>query len=226
MPTAETNGSIETAPATPEKPVRTVHVALYDGWADWEIGHLMARVNNPVWHRNPGSFQIRTVGDTLAPVTSMGGLRSTPDIVAADLSADDSAMLVLPGSGVWERHGIPWAEALVKQFIAAEVPVAAICGATFEMAAAGLLDHRRHTSAAPQYLAASGYDGGALYQNEDVVVDQGLITAGPVDGLPFARAALEVLDVYTPEVLEAWYRVFTEHDQAAYGVLASVEASA
>ena len=204
--------------------VRTVHVALYDGWADWEIAHLMARVSNPAWQHDPGTWQIRTVSESLAPVTSMGGLHAVPDLAAADLTPADSAMLVLPGAGGWEQAGIPWAAALASQFLDAEVPVAAICGATAGMAHAGLLDHRRHTSAVPQYLAATGYAGGTLYQDEDAVIDQNLITAGPVDELPFARAALEVLGVFTPEILDAWYRVFTEHDVQAYGILAAAEA--
>ena len=207
--------------ATTGRQVRTVHVAIYPGWSDWEIGHLTARVNNPAWQRDAGSLQIRTVAERLDPVMTMGGLRIVPDLVAADLTPDDSAMLVLPGAGGWEQGTIPWAATLATEFIAAGVPVAAICGATAGLAKAGLLDDREHTSAAAGYLAATGYSGAELYREADVIVDRGVITAGPVDDLPFARAALEVLDAFTPEVLDAWYRVFTNHDVQAYGVLAA-----
>jgi putative intracellular protease/amidase len=221
--TSETATTDEQIPSQQDRPVRTVHVALYDGWTDFEVGHLVARVNNPVWQRDPGSLQIRTVGETLEPVTTMGGLRIVPDMVGADLKPSDSAMLVLTGSGGWETGTIPWAATLAKEFVAAGVPLAAICGATAGLAKAGLLDDRAHTSAAPQYLQATGYAGAAFYQDEDVVVDRGVITAGPVDGLPFSRAVLEVLDAYKPEVLDAWYQVFTEHDAEAYGVLVATE---
>src|SRR5262249_3071675 len=130
------------------------------------------------------------------------------------------------GTTTWETPpGIPWARDLAARFIAAEVPVAAICGATFGLAAAGLLDGRKHTSAVKEYLAMSGYQGGSDYVEQDAVADRGVITAGPVDGLPFARAALEVLGVFDPEVLDAWYRVFTDHDAAAFGILAQTAQS-
>jgi putative intracellular protease/amidase len=212
------------APDESRRPIRTVHLAVYDGWADWEVGHLTARVNNPDWQRDAGSLQIRTVGESLAPVTTMGGLRIVPDLIAADLTPGDSAMLVLPGAGGWENGGIEWAATLAREFVAAGVPVAAICGATAGLARAGLLDDRAHTSAVAGYLQATGYAGSAFYREADAVVDRGVITAGPVDGLPFARAALEVLDAFRPEILDAWYRVFTEHDLGAYGVLASAGA--
>ena len=45
---------------------------------------------------------------------------------------------------------------LAPEFLEAEVPVAAICGATAGLAAAGLLDDRRHTSNAPEFVEALG----------------------------------------------------------------------
>ena len=45
------------------------------------------------------------------------------------------------------------------EFLDAGVPVAAICGATAGLAAEGLLDDRRHTSNAAEFLAATGYGG-------------------------------------------------------------------
>ena len=51
------------------------------------------------------------------------------------------------------------------------VPVAAICGATAGLVRAGLLDNRRHTSAAAGYLMATGYAGGDHYLNQRAVMD-------------------------------------------------------
>jgi putative intracellular protease/amidase len=59
---------------------------------------------------------------------------------------DHSAMLVLPGATTWESGELaPFAEKACE-FLAAGVPVAAVCGATFGLAAAGILDSRRHAS--------------------------------------------------------------------------------
>ena len=79
--------------------------------------------------------------------------------------------------------------AAARRFLAAGVPVAAICGATFGLAIEGLLDDRAHTSNAPEYLEYSGYRGGDRYVDEPAVVDGDLITASGVAPVHFAQAS-------------------------------------
>src|SRR5690606_30743702 len=94
--------------------------------------------------------------------------------------------------------------------------VAAICGATVGLAAAGLLDDRWHTSNAPEALAATGYAGGHRYRHEPAVTDGRPITARGVGPVAFAREVLALLEVYDPPVLDAWYRLYGDHDPAGY----------
>jgi putative intracellular protease/amidase len=202
---------------------RILHVAVYPGWADWEAGYLISRINSPMWQAEPGSFAVRTVAETLEPVTTMGGLRIAPDLTFADLRPSDSAMLVLPGADSWDQDpgANQRAVAVAREFLAAGVPVAAICGATAGLARAGLLDDREHTSSAAEYLLyGTGYAGGALYRDQPAVHDRGLVTAGPLHPAEFARTALEILGVFHPPVLDAWYRMFGQHDASAYAELA------
>jgi putative intracellular protease/amidase len=208
---------------------RIVHVAVYPGWADWEAGYLISRINSPMWQAEPGSFTVRTVAETLELVPTMGGLRIAPDITFADLRPADSAMLVLPGADSWDQDpgANPHAVAAAREFLASGVPVAAICGATAGLARAGLLDDRQHTSSAAEYLLyGTGYAGGALYRDEPAVYDRGLITAGPLHPAEFARTALETLRVFHPPVLDAWYRMFGKHDASAFAELAGQGARA
>ncbi|MBJ7356828.1 MAG: glutamine amidotransferase [Nocardioides sp.] len=205
--------------------MRTVHLAVYPTWADWEPGFLVSRVNNPAWQRRPGSLRVRTVASSLEPVLSMGGVRVLPDLTFDELSPADSAMLVLPGGDLWDADQHPATSEPLRAasaFLEAGVPVAAICGATAGLARAGLLDDRAHTSSAPEYLLQSGgaYAGGHLYRHEDSVTDRGLITAGPTHPVEFARAALEQLEVFEPEALDAWYRLFGRQDPSGFAVLA------
>ena len=83
----------------------------------------------------------------------MGGVRILPDVVLDELDPADSAMLLLSGAQTWDRHDMrdPWARA-TRSFLSAGTPVAAICGATFGLAASGLLDDRDHTGAAAEVL--------------------------------------------------------------------------
>src|SRR5262249_22247449 len=155
-----------------------------DGQADWEPGFAVAGLNQPPPAGGAPPYRVETVGLTDAPVRTMGGLRVLPDGTLDRLEARGSAMLILPGGNAWEAGGNAAALAKARACLEAGVPVAAICGATFGLARTGLLDERRHTSNAREYLAQSGYAGGALYRDEPAVTDRDLITASgvmPVD---------------------------------------------
>lgn len=99
----------------------------------------------------------------------------------------------------------------------------AICGATAGPARAGLLDERNHTSAAPEYLAATGYHCGDRYIDQRAVVDGDLITAGPQSLVPFARAAMGRLGLATERTLVAYERLFDRGDATEFPVLAETQ---
>ncbi|OQR61022.1 glutamine amidotransferase [Streptomyces maremycinicus] len=192
---------------------KPVHLAVYDTLADWETGFATAYLA-----RN--GYEIRTVGGSQEPVTSVGGLRIHPDLALDAVRPEDSSLLILPGADLWDTSGdlAPFARA-ARAFLDAGVPVAAICGATAGLAREGLLDDRDHTGAVSFYLAATGYAGGDRYVEADAVTDAGLITAGPTEPVAFAREIFRLLGVYEGEVLDAWYRLFHDSDAAAYEVL-------
>ncbi|WP_326729669.1 type 1 glutamine amidotransferase family protein [Streptomyces phaeochromogenes] len=192
---------------------KPVHLAVYDTLADWETGHTTAYLAR-------GGYEIRTVGASLAPVRSVGGLRIQPDVTLDDLRPEDSSLLILPGADLWDTGDdlAPFARK-AREFLDADVPVAAICGGTAGLAREGLLDDRAHTSAVSFYLAATGYKGGERYVDTDAVTDGRLVTAGPTEPVAFAREVFGLLGVYEGEVLDAWYRLFHDSDAEAYAVL-------
>ncbi|MFC9790895.1 DJ-1/PfpI family protein [Rhodococcus sp. NPDC127528] len=194
----------------------TVHVAAYDTLADWEMGYATAHINNPLWHKTPGRFATATVGASTAPITTMGGMKVLPDLALADLDPRDSAMLILPGNEIWHTEQfVPWTDK-AREFLAAGVPVAAICGSTGGLALAGLLDDRAHTSNAAEFLAGTGYAGGERYRDEPAVDDRGLITASGTAPVEFARAILARLEVFEPSVLESWFKLYRNQDPAGF----------
>jgi putative intracellular protease/amidase len=206
--------------------VRTVHLAVYETLADWEPGHLIARVNSPRWQREPGAYAVATVSETGEPITTMGGVRIAPDLALADLEPAASAMLVLPGADSWEEGQNGAFAKAARHFLEDDVPVAAICGGTFGLAREGILDEREHTSNAQVYLEATGYAGAAHYRDEPVVTDGDLITAGATAALEFAREALGRLEVFEPDVLDAWYGLFSTGDAGFFAALTAAEAQA
>jgi putative intracellular protease/amidase len=200
----------------------TAHLAVPDTLADWEAGHLLAELRTGRFTGTP--FAVVTVGETTAPVTTMGGVRVLPDVALADVDPAGSALLVLPGAELWDAGGGEAFAAAADRWLAAGVPVAAICGATFGLARAGLLDTRRHTSAAPGYLAASGYRGGEHYVHARAVADGGLVTAGPQSPVQFAAATLGALGLASGETLAAYEAVFADGDASAYPALMAAAA--
>src|ERR671925_2033036 len=193
------------------------HLAIYDGLADPEVGHLLAELHTGRFTGVP--FDVVTVAEANEPITTMGGLHLTADLLLVDLEPADSDLLVLPGSEMWDAGGGGAFAAAARRFLEAGVPVAAICGATAGLARAGLLDDRRHTSAAPEYLAATGYKGGDRYFPERAVVDGDLITAGPQSPVQFAGATLKRLGLASETTLDAYEAVFDRGDQGAFPVL-------
>lgn len=199
-----------------ENATTTVHVAVYDTLADWEVGYAIAHINKPMWHKTPGRFQVRTVGAAGDPVTTMGGMRLLPDLTLAELAPADSAMLILPGNDLFPTEAYRPFTDKAREFLDAGVPVAAICGATGGLALAGLLDDREHTSNAAEFLNGLGYAGGHLYREEQAVTDRGLITGKANAPVDFARAILAELEVFEPAVLDSWYKLYGRQDPAGF----------
>jgi putative intracellular protease/amidase len=200
----------------------TAHLAIYDTLADWEVGHLLAELRTG---RFTGTaFNVVTVAETTEPIVTMGGVRYLPDARVADVEPADSDVLILPGADLWDAGGgEAFADAAVR-WVRAGVPVAAICGATFGLARAGLLDDREHTSAAREYLAASGYAGGEHYVDARAAIGGDVITAGPQSPVQFAAATLRRLGLASDETLAAYEAVFADGDATAFPRLTAAAA--
>jgi putative intracellular protease/amidase len=204
------------------KPI--AHLAVYAGLADSEVGHLLAELHTGRFTGTP--FDVATVAESRDPITTMGGIRILPDLLLADLDPTQSDLLILPGADMWDAGGgEPFVDAAAR-FLEAGVPVAAICGATAGLARAGLLDGRKHTSAAREYLAATGYRGGDHYMDERAVDDGNVITAGPQSPVQFASAALARLGLFDERTREAYEGVFHRADPSAFSALMRATAAA
>jgi|SRR5688572_8372869 len=137
----------------------TARVALYDDLADWEFGHLFVELRTGRFTGHPWKGRVGCW--SREPITSMGGLGMVPPMILDDLDPADSNLLILPGADMWDAGGGTEFAAAAARYLDAGVPVAAICGATAGLVRAGLLDNRRHTSAA----------AGDHYVNQRAVVD-------------------------------------------------------
>jgi putative intracellular protease/amidase len=186
---------------------KNVHLFVLNTMADWEPAIAIAHINRPA----PGfasKHNVKTVGIDGKMVRSMGGINILPDMSLDELNPGDSSMLILPGSDLWTDTITDPALTKAQEFVNSGVSVAAICGATFGLARAGLLDDRRHTSNDPNWLASSGYSGMEKFVYEPVVDDKGVITASVTSSLEFAKLILGKLGVFSSKTLEAWYNLY------------------
>lgn len=197
----------------------TVHLFVFDTMSDWEYGYLIAGINNPQLQKTPRRFMVKTVSLSDEPITTMGGLRVTPDLTLGKLKPSGSVMLVLPGGIAWDMQKNKEAAQLAAEFFAKGTPVAAICGATVGLASVGVLDGVPHTSNSKDYIAATGYKGGAFFRNKPAVKSGTLITASAMSPLEFAREVFSTLDVYSEAVLAAWYSLHKTGDAKYFAAL-------
>jgi putative intracellular protease/amidase len=197
----------------------TVHLFVFDSLSDWEPAYAVAGINSSNFQLQPGRYRVATVGLSTQPVKTTGGITILPEQTLDSLQPSDSAMLILPGGMAWEEGGNVEAAEKAKTFLAAGVPVAAICAATAALARVGLLDTRRHTSNSFDYVRATKYQGSLLYRNEAAVCDGDVITAGGAAPLEFAYQIFKRLDLFRPETLDAWYALFKTGDMRHYAAL-------
>lgn len=204
---------------------KTVYLYILPAMADWEPGQAVAELQSGRFFTVPERFDVKTVALTKEPIVTMGGIKIVPDFSIDEVTTDNAALLLLPGSDDWQQPQHEAALKLAQQFLDAQVRVAAICGAVEAMAKAGMLDNVKHTATSLDYLKMSfpTYRGEAHFQHELAYTDGNLITAGSTAPVEFARHILAALEVTSSEALEHWYGFYGRHDEASlmqlFGIL-------
>ncbi len=114
------------------------------------------------------------------------------DVRLADARPDDYDALVLPGGQMNPDNlrGDPDAVAFARAFFEAGKPVAAICHGPWLLVEADVVRDRRMTSY--HTIQTDLKNAGAKWVDEEVVVDQGLVTSRNPDDIPaFNRKMIE-----------------------------------
>ena len=177
---------------------------VFDGLADWELAHALCEINKS------GKFEVVSVGLSDKPVTTMGGLKLNPDITLDGVGPAEASIFMLPGGDMWERESHENLKTLLQRIHAGKVPIGAICGATLEIARAGLTRNIRHTSNSKDYLKTmvADYSDEGFYVNELAVTDQNVITASGLGCVEFAREVIKQLNLYNEADTRTWFEMF------------------
>jgi putative intracellular protease/amidase len=190
---------------------KKAYVLIFDGMADWETARALCAINSS------GKFDVVATGLTERPVVSMGGLTVEPNTTISDVDPEGTGILILPGGEMWERKSNERVIALIHRLHQEKVPVAAICGATLEIARAGLTLGLRHTSNSRDYLRANvpSYADGGYYVDAPAVHEAGIITAGGLGCVEFAHEITKLLGLHSAGSADAW------HDMCKHGVIST-----
>jgi putative intracellular protease/amidase len=198
-------------------------VVLYatDTMADWEYAYLTTGLAM-AGEQQPDRFQLRVLADGQDEVRTAGRLRLRTDGDLGEADVESAALLVLPGADTWFA-GHDRVLTLARTLLDKGTPVAGICGATYGLARAGLLDSREHTSNARDFLEPSGYAGAGYYREERVVEDGNLITAPATAPVDFSAAIFRRLGLFPPNIVDAWYGLYTTGDRHYFDALVGAQ---
>ncbi|MBN2539666.1 MAG: DJ-1/PfpI family protein [Deltaproteobacteria bacterium] len=180
------------------------YLLIFDGLADWEPALALCEINKS------GKYTVVTVGFSDRPITTMGGCTIIPDTTIDAINPDDVVIFIMPGGNMWERGPHEEIIKLLCLFHARGTVIAAICGATLEIARTGLTHDLRHTSNSKGYLKAMipDYRDDDLYVDKPAIADKNLITATGLGSVEFACEIVRLLNIYTGEEIQELYEMF------------------
>lgn len=175
---------------------------IFDGYADWESAYICSQLNAP-----ETDYVVKTLSFDKEPKISIGGFRTIPDYSINDYPKE-FAMLILIGGNAWMEEKNNDIKPIVDHAISYNIPVAAICGATFFMGENGYLDNRKHSSNTLEFLKSQAphYKGESNYIEKQAVSDSNVITANGTATLEFTKEIMLCLNAKPADKINEWYK--------------------
>ena len=163
-------------------------ILIGNDYQDLEVWYPLLRLKEEGWN------VITAATDAKRDYKGKHGYPITADTSVEELKADDLDCVIVPGG--WAPDFIrrnPEANRLVADMDEKGKVVAAICHGGWVLASAEILKGRKVTS----FFAIRDdmVNAGAMWEDQDVVVDRNLITARKPDDLPaFCKAIINAFD--------------------------------
>lgn len=183
---------------------KEILLLLTDRWCDWEASYAIAVTNSF------SEYTVKTIGIDTTDQVSMGGIKAAVDFSLSDYdNFDHLSMLIIPGGLSWEENDYIEIAEFIKKVRNLDIPVAAICGATYFLCKHGFLNNIKHTGdSLEQFQGVKGYEGEELYLPAQVVFDKGFITANETAAVEFAYEIFKLLKVDSDEEMSQWFDNF------------------
>jgi putative intracellular protease/amidase len=184
---------------------KNAYLLIFDGLADWEPALALCEIT-----KNK-ALQVVTVGFSTDAITTMGGIRITPQITLTEIKTEETGIFILPGGDRWQEQPVEQELLTLLQTLHQQnVPIAAICAATLAVGRAGLLNNLHHTSNGLTYLKTflPDYAADEFYVNQLAVTDQNIITASGIGSVEFAYEIIKILNLYSQQEAQEWFDLF------------------
>jgi len=183
---------------------KDIYIFLFNGFSDWEISYLTPEL------KKSEKINLKYFTIDGLEITSMGGLKITPDLSIQEIDLDTVSALILPGGSAWEEKSIKGIDGLVEKLYSKNIMIATICSATTFLGQKGYLDNIKHTSNAVDYLKyiAPKYKGEKKYQSDLVVTDKNIITANGFSPIEFTREVFKSIELKSEDDIEKWFQLF------------------
>ncbi len=167
---------------------KKIAVLAEDNYQELELWYPLLRM------REAGA-EVLVVGTGSAPTyASKHGYPVSVNTTANEVSAADFAAVIVPGGFAPDRlRRYPAVLKLVREAFGQGKVVAAICHAGWVLVSAGILKGKKATCVPA--IKDDVINAGAIYLDEEVVVDGNLITSRVPDDLPaFCRSIIAALE--------------------------------
>ena len=182
---------------------KQVLFVLLEQFADWEAAYL----SSALYMLGNGQYEVKTVSLSTDMVTSIGGLRVTPDYSVYSVPADYEALILIGGMS-WRNEEADRIKPLVEKCLADKKVLGGICDASAFLGTAGVFNEVRHTGnelADLKQWAGALYTGEERYMRQQAVSDRNIITANGTAALEFAREVLLALKAAPEDKIMEWY---------------------
>ncbi|MDP0488440.1 MAG: DJ-1/PfpI family protein [Fusobacterium sp. JB021] len=193
---------------------KIIYVYILNAMADWELGYVMSAVSMEI----NDEYCIKTVACNKNTITTLGGFKIIPDCSVEEIDESNMKALLIPGGDTWGNPEHEEILSRVRGYLEKGILVGAICGATLSLANLGILNEYLHTSNSKEYLKlfSKKYTGEELYKDKLAVRDRNLVTGSSAGSLLWAKEILQYLNVFSNEIIEAWYNYYLTGDPKYY----------
>lgn len=155
--------------------------------------------------------EVVTFGLTKDMITCAEGLRLMPHVSIDEIKLTEDDVLIIPGGDAGSLYQYDALYDLIRVADEKGIIIGAICSGVIQLAKAGILNDREYTTSVD--VKTEVLFDADMYVNENVVVDEHIVTAKPTGYVDFGIMLGHLNHIYEDEAdLEETVKFFREYE--------------